>query len=64
MSDTRVTVKQAAKELNMGTLTVQYLMREGRLPIGYALKKDGKSRWMYIIYRGDLDKCKKEHGII
>lgn len=40
----RVTTKQAAKELNMDVEALQYLMRNDRLPIGYALKKDGKTR--------------------
>ena len=48
----RVTTKQAAKELNMDVEALQYLMRHDRLPIGYALKKDGKTRHAYYIYRG------------
>jgi hypothetical protein len=59
----RVTVKQAASELHMGILTVQCLMQQERLPIGYALKKEGKSRYGYYIYRGKLDAVKKELGI-
>jgi hypothetical protein len=63
MEDVRVTVKQAASELHMGVLTVQCLMQQGRLPIGYALKKDGKSRYGYYIYRGLLDAHKRQLGI-
>ena len=48
----RVTTKEAAKLLNMDVVTLQFLMR---LPIGYAIKKDGKSRYHYIIYRSMLD---------
>ena len=37
----RVTTKEAAKLLNMDVVTLQFLMRQERLPIGYAIKKDG-----------------------
>ncbi len=56
----RVTTKQAAAELNMDITTLQYLMRAERLPIGYALKQEGKKRTAYIIYRGMLDQFKKK----
>lgn len=55
----RVTTKQAAAELNMDLETLQYLMREERLPIGYAMKREGKKRTLYIIYRGMLDQFKE-----
>lgn len=55
----RVTTKQAAAELNMDLETLQYLMRKERLPIGYAMKREGKKRTLYIIYRGMLDQFKK-----
>ena len=51
----RVTTKEAAKLLNMDVVTLQFLMRQERLPIGYAIKKDGKSRYHYIIYRSMLE---------
>ncbi|MCM1218812.1 MAG: DNA-binding protein [Lachnospiraceae bacterium] len=60
---TKVTVKQAAYELHMGTLTVQCLMQQERLPIGYALKRKGAARYTYHIYRGLLDAEKKRLGI-
>lgn len=56
----RVTTKQAAKELSMDIEGLQYLMRKDRLPIGYAFKKDGKTRHTYYIYRGLLDTYKKQ----
>lgn len=59
----RVKSKDAADELQMDVLTLQMLMRKGELPIGYALKKDGKSRYGYYIYRGLLDAEKKRLGI-
>lgn len=62
--ETKVTTKQAASELHMGVLTLQCLMQEGKLPIGYALKRDGKSRHSYHIYRGLLDEHKKQLGIV
>ena len=55
----RVTTKQAALELNMDLETLQYLMRQERLPIGYAVKREGAKRGAYIIYRGLLDQYKK-----
>jgi len=56
----RVTTKQAAKELNMDVEALQYLMRQERIPVGYALKKEGKSRYAYYIYRGLLDTYKSQ----
>ena len=55
----RVTTKEAAAELNMDLETLQYLMRKERLPIGYAMKREGKKRTLYIIYRGMLDQFKQ-----
>ena len=40
--------------------TLQYLMRKERLPIGYAIKREGKKRSVYIIYRGLLDQFKNQ----
>ena len=48
----RVTTKQAALELNMDVDTLQYLLQNERIPIGYAVKKKGKKRNSYYIYRG------------
>lgn len=56
----RVTTKQAAKELNMDVEALQYLMQRNRLPIGYAFKKEGKTRYAYYIYRGLLDAHKRQ----
>lgn len=56
----RVTTKQAAHELGMDLETLQYLLRKERLPIGYAVKKEGKKRTAYYIYRGLLDQYKKQ----
>ena len=56
----RVTTKQAAKELSMDIESLQYLLRQGKLPIGYAMKKEGKKRFAYHIYRGLLDTYKKQ----
>ena len=54
----RVTVKQAAAELNMADDSVRYLMSAGRLPIGHAVKKEGCNRTTYYIYRAALDTYK------
>lgn len=56
----RVTTKQAALELKMDVDTIQYLLQKGRIPIGYAVKKEGKKRTSYYIYRGLLEQYKRE----
>lgn len=56
---TEVTTKQAAKELGMSVLTVQHMMRSGRLRIGVALKREGCARWSYYIFRHALDEEKR-----
>jgi hypothetical protein len=61
--DQKVTTKQAANELQMGVVTLQTLMKEGRLPIGYAQKKAGCCRYSFIIYRHLLDEHKRYLGL-
>lgn len=56
----RVTVKQAAEEMNMDLETLRYMMMKERLPIGYAIKREGKKRAVYVIYRGMLDQYKRK----
>ena len=56
---TRITVKEAAKELNMSILTLQMLLREGRIPIGYSMLNPGRQRHYYIIYKELVDKFKQ-----
>ena len=55
----RVSVEQAAKELKMGIGTVRALMKYDKLKIGYAIKRDGASKWSYFIFRSLLDEEKK-----
>lgn len=62
MYDTRVKPKDAAKELQMDLVTLYQLMQNDRLPIGYAYKKAGNSKYGYYIYRGLLDKEKERLG--
>ena len=53
----RVTTKETAKLLNMDVVTLQFLMRQERLPIGYAIKKDGKSEFNYTnIYSWNISR--------
>lgn len=52
---TRITTKEAAEKLNMTQLTVQVLLQQERLPIGYAVKNPGSTRYHYIIYSELLD---------
>ena len=56
----RVTTRQASTELNMDVETLQYLMREQRLPIEYAVKRKDAKRCTYYIYRGLLDTYKMQ----
>lgn len=51
----RMTTKEAARLLNMDVLTLQYMMKEGRLPIGHAFKREGRVKTTFIIYRGLLE---------
>lgn len=63
---TRITTKEAAQRLNMSVLAVQMLLREGRLPIGYALKNPNRKRYFFIIYDELVDEYIKnvESGIL
>ena len=55
MNSERVTPKNAAKELQMDVITLRELMKREKLPIGYAIKREGKSKWGFYIYRhGEL----------
>lgn len=47
---TRISTQQAAEKLNLTRLTVQVLMQQERLPIGYAVKNPGSTQYHYIIY--------------
>ena len=66
----RVTTKQAASELEMDLDTLQFLMRENRLPIGHAIKKKGKKRFSYyklnrilfLKHLNFLDSDQQEHN--
>ena len=55
----RMTTAEAAKQLNINIIGLQVLMQQGKLPIGYAIKKPGSSRFTYIIYRELVDGYKK-----
>lgn len=56
----RATCEEAAKELHMSVLTLRELMKRDRLPIGYALIRDGGKHYQYVIYRKLLDAYRKE----
>lgn len=47
----RMTTADAARELNINVVGLQVLMQQEKLPIGYAIKKPGSSRYTYIIYK-------------
>ena len=59
----KVRLADAAKELGLSPLTVRGLMIEGKLNIGYALKRDGSSKWSFFIFRKLLDDEKKRLGL-
>ena len=47
---TRITVAQAAEELNMTVLAVRYFMQTGQLNIGYVMKPQGSQRATFYCY--------------
>ena len=55
----RMTTADAAKELNINVVGLQALMQQGRLPIGYAVKLPGSSRFTYYIYKELVESYKK-----
>lgn len=63
MSGERVSTKKAAKELQMDVITLRELMKKEKLPIGYAVKKEKKTKWGFYIYRNLLNEEKKRLGI-
>ena len=63
MNNERVKPKIAAKELQMDVITLRELMKREKLPIGYAVKREGKSKWGFYIYRHLLDQEKERLGI-
>lgn len=61
--ENRVSCKQAAQELQIDLITLYQLMQRGMINLGYVIKKDGKSKYSYYIYRALLDKEKERLGI-
>lgn len=61
--ENRVSPKQAAQELQIDMITLYQLMQRGMIDIGYVIKKDGKTKYSYYIYRALLDKEKERLGI-
>ena len=59
----RVSIKTAASELGMSVITLRGLMKQGKLDIGYALKKEGSKRWSFFVWRKPLDELKEKLGI-
>ena len=55
----RMTTKEAAKILNINIIGLQELMKQNRLPIGYAYKKPDSSKYTYIIYKELVEGYKK-----
>lgn len=47
----KMTVADAAQELNMSIITVRLLMQKEKLPIGYAIKGNGRENYHYIIFK-------------
>ena len=63
---TRITTKEAAEKLKMTQLTVQVLMKQDRLPIGYAIQNPGSTRYHFVIYKELVESYVKsiEEGIL
>lgn len=55
----RMTTQQAAKELNINVIGLQTLLIQEKLPIGYAIKKPGSTRYTYYIFRELVESYKK-----
>lgn len=51
----RITTKEAALRLGIGVDSVQLLMQQNRLPIGFVTKKSKSARHTYFIYQESLD---------
>lgn len=46
----RITTKAAAKLLNINVCGIQELMKQEKIQIGYAVKKENSSRYTYYIF--------------
>lgn len=55
----RMTTAEAARELNINIPGLQLLMQQEKLPIGYAIKKEGSSKYTYIIFKELVEGYKK-----
>ena len=55
----RMTTAEAAKELNINIPGLHLLMQQEKLPIGYAIKKEGSSKYTYIIFKELVEGYKK-----
>ena len=64
MNNERVTPKNAAKELQMDVITLRELMKREKLPSGYAIKREGKSKGGVYVYRrrGEQEKGRRGMG--
>lgn len=51
----RISTQEAAEKLNLTRLTVQVLMQQEKLPIGYAIKHPGSTQYHYVIYEELVD---------
>ena len=60
---TRISVKQAAEELQTTPLTLRYLMAEGMVDIGYCVARPGQYHRHFVIYRESLDKELERRGL-
>lgn len=56
----KVSVQDAARELGTTALDIREALIHEELPIGYAIKRRGSSRYTYTIFRGLLDGYKKK----
>ena len=55
----RITTAEAAKLLNINIVGLQVLMQQEKLPIGYAVKRTGSTRYTYYIFKELVDSYKK-----
>lgn len=60
---TRISVKQAAAELQTTPLTVRWLIANGQLDIGYCISRPKQYHRHFVIYRESLDKELERRGL-
>ena len=59
----RMSVAKAAKILQLDVVTLRELIKRKEIPIGLALKKEGSSRYTFILYEKEVLDFAESKGI-